>query len=155
MRHPSLSSLASLQAMMRGPSLGGSLRVVPKTGVLREGCPQEAWIPWGPGTARGTLVSNGPIVAPGPATSADSTDEGDVAGPITCRAQGEHASPRTPSIGLLPFCIMERVAHGAVFSWILASWRRTIGEELELGAYKKGGDAPSFPLSMACLLLPP
>ena len=150
-REPGPSGTGGLSRMTkRQPSFGGSLREVPKTGVLPEGRLQETWIAWSLHTARGSLVSTGPTVAHGTAASADSTEGGDVTGPITCQAR-ESMRP----LGRLPFCIVECAVHGAFFSRILASWRRTVGEELELWAYKKGGAAPSFPLSMACLLLSP
>jgi len=97
---------------------------------------------------RGTLVPTGPKVAPGPVVSAELIDGGDDAGPITHRAQGEHASPWALPLGLLPFHIVERAACGAFISWTIASWMRIVGEELELQDYKRGGVAPPFPLSM-------
>ena len=84
--------------------------------VLLERRLQEAWIPWGPGTARGTLVSIVLIVALWPMVSAKLIYGGDDVGPITRRAQGEHASPWTLALGPLPFCIVECVVHGTVIS---------------------------------------
>ena len=62
--------------------------------------------------------------------------------------------PWTLPLGLLPYYIVKCAMCGAVISYILASCRRIVGEELESRAYKRGGAAPSFPLSMAHLLLP-
>ena len=120
MAHPEhrslLASLVGPRSLARRPSLGRLPWVVLEAKVLLEGPLQEAWIPWGPGTARGTLFSIGPTVTPGPVVSAELIDGGDDAGPITRWSLGEHASPWNPPLVLFAFYIMERAAHDAVIS---------------------------------------